>query len=56
MNVKKIDAVKKWSIPKNVREVQAFLGFANYYPRFIQGFSALATPHSALTKKDTLFL
>jgi len=56
MDPKKSRAVKEWSISKNVKEVQAFLEFANFYIRFIQGFSALGTPLSALTKKDITFL
>jgi hypothetical protein len=56
MDPKKTSAVKQWSTPKNVKVVEAFLGFANFYCRFIQGFSALATLLSALTKKDTPFL
>ena len=49
MDPKKTKAVSKWGIPKNVKDVQAFLGFANFYRRFIQGFSALASPLSTLT-------
>ena len=56
MDPKKTSAVKEWSTPKNVKDVQAFLGFANFYRRLIQGFSALATPLSTLTRKDTPFL
>jgi hypothetical protein len=56
MDPKKTRAVKEWLTPKNVNDVQAFLGFANFYRRLIQGFSVLATPLSALTKKDTPFL
>jgi hypothetical protein len=56
MDPKKTKAVKEWQPPKNVKGVQTFLGFANFYHRFIQGFSALAAPLSALTQKDTPFL
>jgi hypothetical protein len=56
MDPKKTNAIKEWSIPKNVEDLQAFLGFANFYSPFIQGFSALATPLFALAKKDTSFL
>src|SRR5260221_6990103 len=55
MDPKKTKAVSEWGTPKNVKDVQAFLGFANFYRRFIQGFSALASPLSALTRKDTAF-
>jgi transposase InsO family protein len=56
MDPKKTTAIKDWKSPKCVKDVQAFLGFANFYRRFIQGFSALAAPLSALTRKDTPFL
>ena len=51
----KIKAVEEWPTPTNVKEVQSFLGFANYYRRFIKGFSGIAAPLSALTKKDVEF-
>ena len=37
----------------NRKEVQSFLGFTNFYRRFIQGFSHLACPLSNLMWKDT---
>jgi hypothetical protein len=56
MDPKKTTAIREWQSPKCVKDVQAFLGFANFYWRFIQGFSALAAPLSALTQKDTPFI
>jgi Reverse transcriptase (RNA-dependent DNA polymerase) len=38
MEEKKIEAVVKWPQPANKVEVQSFLGFANYYRRFVKGF------------------
>ena len=38
----KIDAVKLWPTPETVRNVQAFLGLANFYRRFIKGFAGIA--------------
>src|SRR6201999_126866 len=52
---KKIQAVEEWPEPTNVKDVQAFLGLANYYRRFIQQFSKVAAPLTALTKKDAVF-
>jgi len=39
--------------PSNRKEVQSFLGFTNFYHRFIQGFSHLARPLFNLTQKNT---
>ena len=36
---KKVQLVKEWPTPKNIRDVQAFLGIINYYQKFIEGFS-----------------
>lgn len=51
MDPAKTDAVRKWPTPKSVKEVQQFLGFANFYRKFIRNFSSVAAPISALTKK-----
>ncbi|XP_053389871.1 uncharacterized protein LOC128552836 [Mercenaria mercenaria] len=40
----KVEAVKYWHIPKNVKDVRKFLGFAGYYRRFIKGFASIARP------------
>jgi hypothetical protein len=56
MDPSKVEAVQKWPRPQNVTEVQEFLGFANFYRRFIKGYSGMATPLTNLTKKDKAFL
>jgi Reverse transcriptase (RNA-dependent DNA polymerase) len=38
MEERKVEAVVKWPRPTNKVEVQSFLGFSNYYRRFIKGF------------------
>ncbi|GAA5878751.1 hypothetical protein JCM1840_006046 [Sporobolomyces johnsonii] len=55
MDPKKIDSVRSWPLPSNLREVQSFLGFANFYRRFIKDYSKIAHPLTRLTKKDTAF-
>ena len=52
MDPKKVQAIVDWEYPNNVKDVRAFLGFANFYRRFIDGFSYLAAPLVALTKKE----
>ena len=50
MEAKKIEVIKKWLEPKSVRDIQVFLGFANFYQRFIQGFSKIAAPLTSILK------
>jgi len=52
MDPVKVAGVTEWPIPSNRKEVQSFLGFTNFYRRFIQGFSHLARPLFDLTRKD----
>jgi hypothetical protein len=47
----KVAGVAEWKEPKNVRDVQKFLGFCNFYRRFIRGFSQIAKPLNNLLKK-----
>jgi len=53
MDPVKVAGVTEWPIPSNRKEVQSFLGFTNFYHKFIQGFSHLAHPLFNLTWKDT---
>jgi len=48
----KIEAVTNWERPTNVHEIRSFLGLAGYYWRFVEGFSKLSGPLTALTKKE----
>ena len=50
MEDKRIEAVKQWSEPQSIRDIQLFLGFANFYRRFIQGFSRIAAPLTLMLK------
>ncbi|XP_075515771.1 uncharacterized protein LOC142550581 [Primulina tabacum] len=52
----KIEAVNKWLRPTTVTEVRSFLGLAGYYRRFIVGFSKIALPLTALTRKNVKFV
>ena len=49
-------AITDWAHPTRLKEVQSFLSFANFYRRFIDGFSSLVQPLIQLTRKDTPFL
>lgn len=50
MDPEKIQAIVEWATPMHLKQVQAFLGFINFYRRFIRGFSKLAKPLVKLTK------
>jgi hypothetical protein len=52
MSPEKVQTIKNWAPPRSVKHVQHFLGFANFYRRFIEGFSKVARPLTELTKKD----
>ncbi|CAI7749116.1 unnamed protein product [Closterium sp. NIES-53] len=52
---KKIEAVRTWKTPENVKELQQFLDFANYYNRFMPQYAKIATPLTNLLKKNTPF-
>ena len=45
---RKVEVVKTWAIPKTVTEVRSFLGFTNYYRRFIKNYAKVARPLNAL--------
>jgi len=53
MDPVKLKAVQDWPKPKKVKDIQQFLGFCNFYCRFVQDYSTLARPLFNLTKKDT---
>jgi len=48
----KIEGVLNWLVSRNIKEVQKFLDFANYYRRFIKDFARIATPLYVLVKKE----
>ncbi|UYV75730.1 hypothetical protein LAZ67_13001159 [Cordylochernes scorpioides] len=52
----KIEAVKEFPIPKNVKQVRSFLGLCGYYRRFIKNFSKISKPLTCLTEKDKKFV
>ena len=51
MEQEKIKAVKEWKMLIEVKDVESFLGFVNFYRRFIQNFSHMAKPLNKLKGK-----
>jgi len=52
MKEEKVKVVLDWLAPKMVKEVQKFLGLANYYRRFVEGFAKIMRLLHELTKKE----
>jgi len=52
MQKEKVEGVLNWSTPRNVKEVQKFLGLANYYRRFIKNFAKIAALLHVLVRKE----
>jgi len=49
----KVKTIQEWPEPKKVKDIQSFLGFANFYRRFIFNYSDIVIPLTRLTRKDT---
>ncbi|CAM4666736.1 unnamed protein product [Lepidochelys kempii] len=47
----KVEVIRDWPAPHTKKQVQAFIGMAGYYRRFVPHFSAIATPITELCKK-----
>ena len=52
MDLSRVAAIQEWPEPTTVKEVQSFLGFSNFYRRFIEGYSRVAKPLTDLTGKS----
>jgi len=48
----KVDAVAKWTCPKDISELRSFLGTVRYYRKFIDKFSTIAAPLCKLLRQD----
>jgi len=55
-NPGKIEAVVHFPTPRNVMNVRSFLGLTGYYRKYVKGYSSLAGPLFALTRKDAAFV
>ncbi|KAJ7982631.1 Retrotransposon protein, putative, Ty3-gypsy subclass [Quillaja saponaria] len=55
MDLDKVKAIQEWKTPTSVTELRSFLGLANYYRRFVEGYSRKAAPLTELLKKGTVW-
>ena len=53
MSEVKVQAIQDWPKPRKVKDIQSFLGFANFYRRFIFNYSKITIPLTRLTCKNT---
>jgi hypothetical protein len=56
VNQKKVEAIARIALPKNVKELRSFLGMCNYYRRFIENYSEHAVPLNRLLRKEVEFV
>ena len=52
MDPKKLDAIRSWKPPTSIKAIRSFIGFANFYRKFILNFSNIVAPLNLLTQKN----
>lgn len=55
MDPAKLNRIRDWPEPKTLKQVQSFLGFGNFYQKFIANYSSIARPLHRLTNKGVPF-
>ena len=56
MNETKVNGIKEWPTPTKDKDIRSFLGFGNFYQRFISNFAEIAWPLNELTRKGQEWL
>ena len=56
MDDAKVQVIRDWPTPRKVKDVQSFLGFANFYRRFIANYSDMSVPLTRLTRKSVRWI
>jgi Reverse transcriptase (RNA-dependent DNA polymerase) len=52
MDPAKVKVIQDWPEPRKVKDIQSFLGFANFYRRYIHNYSNIVVPLTCLTQKN----
>lgn len=55
MDPEKVKAIQEWETPTTIKGIQGFIGFANFYRKFIEGFSRIVKPITDLVRKGEKF-
>ncbi|KAI1004754.1 hypothetical protein K3495_g3462 [Podosphaera aphanis] len=55
VDLEKVKAISTWEVPRNVKGVRSFLGFAKFYRGFVNNFAEISNPLLNLTKKSAPF-
>ena len=55
MDPSKVQTIQDWPKPQKVKDIQSFLGFANFYRCFISDYSDIVIPLTWLTRKGILW-
>ena len=53
MDVDKLEAIKNWGTPSNLKQLRGFLGLRGYYRHFVEGYTTIVAPLIDLLKKDS---
>jgi len=53
MEKEKVQGVIEWPVPRSIKDVQKFLGLANYYRWFVKDFAKIAKPLHEIMRKET---
>ena len=51
MEKEKVQGVIEWPVPRNMKDVQKFLGLANYYRQFVKDFATITKPLHKMIRK-----